>query len=647
MKKKMIQLLIGSLLVISLSACGNDMAMGSEEVFGSEEQMKMLSNEDSDNGETKALSEPIIRDGKEVSYEDLKSEVELYLLPSTYDALYVLDHEGNPLGQFDERDFWQKMENRGYDFHTASIFGISEGVLYLELGGRMDDQYQENVYAVDLNTYDVVTLWQSTQEQEYGGGELYRGKLYIKMQDRYNEDAGEVIFLKDQDTFSFTQSANEPESFYKTLRSIDNQEYYIIDHQETYIPVFTSGHTSYVACLDHYGYVIVKENDRLCRIMKDGTILPLKIDSTDSYIVEFDQDCVLYRCNQGSGEDGYYVYDLKKEQVNKLTSMNKSDDFYGMKDQKAYFVEEKASDFGQQEYVFYQCDLQLDQRKDLFPINAVPGMKGLNPGVYQVINDRVFYVGFENGKLVMMYRDLNAPEQVQNTGCTLALLNAFSCGTVERLSNTVGGKKIYVEGFQVDERFPQASKINTNLRKRMEKDITDENERKGSALISKCPTNYQSKSIYVSDVRILNGKYLCVDYEGTVEDSVTYYDFGYEILFDLESGEELTMKDFYQGTEEEFKDFVANIVQEEECADAQARASSDDCTTPAYNNDADKVYNEVHDQVGFDSYIKFNEDGVYIIYDSDTLIWGRGNINSWGYYDVFISYQDLLGRPKL
>jgi len=639
MKKKMIQLLIGVLLVISLSACGNAMALGSEEVFGSEEQMEMLSNEDSDNGETKALSEPIIRDGKEVSYEDLKSEVELYLLPSAYDAVYVLDHEGNPLGQFDVRDFWQKMENSGYDFHAASILGISEGVLYLELGGRMDDQYQENVYAVDLNTYDVVTLWQSTQEQEYGGGELYRGKLYIKMQDRYNEDAGEVIFLKDQDTFSFTQSANEPESFYKTLRSIDNQEYYIIDHQETYIPVFTSGHTSYVACLDHYGYVIVKENDRLCRIMKDGTILPLKIDSTDSYIVEFDQDCVLYRCNQGSGEDGYYVYDLKKEQVNKLTSMNKSDGFYGMKDQKAYFVEEKASDFGQQEYVFYQCDLQLDQRKDLFPINAVPGMKGLNPGVYQVINDRVFYVGFENGKLVMMYRDLNAPEQVQNTGCTLALLNAFSCGTVERLSNTVGGKKIYVEGFQVDERFPQASKINTNLRKRMEKDITDENERKGSALISQCPTNYQSKSIYVSDVRILNGKYLCVDYEGTVEDSVTYYDFGYEILFDLESGEELTMKDFYQGTEEEFKDFVANIVQEEECADAQARASSDDCTTPAYNNDADKVYNEVHDQVGFDSYIKFNEDGVYIIYDGDTMIWGD--------YDAFISYQDLLGRPKL
>lgn len=196
---------------------------------------------------------------------------------------------------------------------------------------------------------------------------------------------------------------------------------------------------------------------------------------------------------------------------------------------------------------------------------------------------------------------------VQYTDQTFAERRKYQYGTVNSyIIKSDDDRMIRMEGFQLDEKYsPNASKINEKLKE------TDVEELEKSALFFKCPSKYNSKSVEVRDVRILNGQYLLIDHEGNVENDVTGYLFGYELVFDLKSGEKLTIRDFFQGTEEDFKILVAETVQK----------------------------NDAYDQAGFDSYIKFESEGVFIIYDGDSLIWNE--------YDAFISYKDLLGRTEL
>ena len=222
---------------------------------------------------------------------------------------------------------------------------------------------------------------------------------------------------------------------------------------------------------------------------------------------------------------------------------------------------------------------------------------------------------------------------VQYTDQTFAERRKYQYGTVNSyIIKSDDDRMIRMEGFQLDEKYsPNASKINEKLKE------TDVEELEKSALFFKCPSKYNSKSVEVRDVRILNGQYLLIDHEGNVENDVTGYLFGYELVFDLKSGEKLTIRDFFQGTEEDFKILVAETVQREKYAEVKAWEEANPGKQPLYT--IDEIYNDAYDQAGFDSYIKFESEGVFIIYDGDSLIWNE--------YDAFISYKDLLGRTEL
>ena len=140
----------------------------------------------------------------------------------------------------------------------------------------------------------------------------------------------------------------------------------------------------------------------------------------------------------------------------------------------------------------------------------------------------------------------------------------------------------------------------------------------------------------VNKVDILWNQYLTIDYSGY------WYGGGahgmpssYQRLFDLTTGEELTLKDIYQGSEKSFKQLVAEKTKEDFLSYEEGYA-------PYFAEDADMVYEEAYEYAGLTSLnIMFYETGISVLYAPYEM----GPYAS-GFIDVFISYEELLGQSK-
>ena len=141
----------------------------------------------------------------------------------------------------------------------------------------------------------------------------------------------------------------------------------------------------------------------------------------------------------------------------------------------------------------------------------------------------------------------------------------------------------------------------------------------------------------VSAVRIINNKYLAVDMGGY------WYAGGAhgmplraQHMFDLETGEEKTIVDFYTLSNDDFKALVAYKTKED-------FLSYTDGESPYFAADADTVFDQAYEYADLDGgTVDFAEDGIYYYYPPYEM-----GPYAAGYIDVFISYEELLGRKDL
>ena len=105
-------------------------------------------------------------------------------------------------------------------------------------------------------------------------------------------------------------------------------------------------------------------------------------------------------------------------------------------------------------------------------------------------------------------------------------------------------------------------------------------------------------------------------------------------FFDLTTGQRLGIKDFYKGTEEEFKDLIASKVKEDyekEGKDYYYFAES-----------ADEAYTQAYESAALDDRAVFTEDGLdFLFYPYDIGPYASGFIT------MHVPYEELLGRSTL
>ncbi len=138
-------------------------------------------------------------------------------------------------------------------------------------------------------------------------------------------------------------------------------------------------------------------------------------------------------------------------------------------------------------------------------------------------------------------------------------------------------------------------------------------------------------------MQILNEKYLTVDYSGYWYAGGAHgMPYMNQRLFDLSTGEEKTLQDFYRGSSKDFKKLIATKTKED-------YLSYPENESPYFAGDADTVYQQAYD---------------YALLDKGNLIFGKDGIDYYyppydmgpyasGYIFIHISYQELLGRPEL
>ncbi|MBO7530550.1 MAG: hypothetical protein J6T50_01960, partial [Lachnospiraceae bacterium] len=151
------------------------------------------------------------------------------------------------------------------------------------------------------------------------------------------------------------------------------------------------------------------------------------------------------------------------------------------------------------------------------------------------------------------------------------------------------------------------------------------------------PTFYQvTTSFEIDSVSIIDDRYLTVDMSGFWYGggAAGYYPRAY-YLFDLETGEILSINDFYTGTEKEFIELVAKKTVEN-------FLTFDEYSSPYYGSNEDEVYSDAKSFVSFGGLIRFTDEGIYYCFLPDEVA-----VYQVDHVEIFIPYEELLGRETL
>ena len=97
-----------------------------------------------------------------------------------------------------------------------------------------------------------------------------------------------------------------------------------------------------------------------------------------------------------------------------------------------------------------------------------------------------------------------------------------------------------------------------------------------------------------------------------------------------------TLADFYDGSDESFRKLVADKTVED-------FESYDEGMSPYFASDSEEIYKQAYESVSLEKCIvTFKNDGIYVSYPPYVM-----GPYAAGYIDIFISYEELLGRHIL
>ena len=563
---------------------------------------------------------------------------------------YFIDENGNPASGVDWKATTERLREKGQNFTDAVVQAIDGSVVYCYRYETVGNGYRYRVYAVDTSSDETMPLWTSDEGWWLESIDFYQGKLYVTAQGE-NFQKEEAVFVKDPEAFTFQSEKSNLDSFLNAVKGY-NLTVYSTETEQRW------GSCSLTRVLEETGYVIGYRDNRYVKISADGTVDELPGMPKDyAYVRAYDSQYVIYSAeNEGSGLNVWYLTDLTAGKTEKLMDGGDGLSILAYQDGKLYYSETDEKGFVLVKNTIYQMDVRDKSKKALYEMESVPGATEVSPGTawFQILGGQIYFVKPLEDQLTWVRAEFDGNQaSFRDLGLSVGEKNAFRYGTViydMSVDNCpfcgVALEKTYEEAFQLDEsQSGYAGQINATLRGHLygtgegqggeySQEPTDEfcqdHQENPTAW---CETTEET----VSNVRILNDRYLAVDY------SEYWYGGGVhgfpgmgQYLFDLTTGEELTIQDFYSGTEDAFKRLVAEKTQEDFRTYKTYKSES-----PYFAQDEAEVYQEAYDNVSLDTAnVTFEENGVYYNF----MPYEMGPYSS-GLISVFISYQDLLGRP--
>ena len=653
MKKRIVMSLLLGLSIFMLASCGevSDVTEEDEEI---EEEQDEEEDEDEEPGDDE-------QDPEAEPVEEALGTVYAISKYSSSENIYLFDEDGNPASSITRTelakgvndDFKEYIETTD-GIAKSSLMAYGDGFFFFEdvIQDESTEKYMNRIYAKRADDSVVYIIWYESTDLSITAIDYYDGKLYIDHTEGYDENSrvkgyDESVFVYAPDRDAFEDVNNDIEDMLDVINK--NGVYPRASRINS-----TSQSSCYSRTVDETGYLLLYSQDQGYQIInKKGKVQNIKLPEDASFVEYYDAGHVFYL----EWDDSYSkatacFYNINTEENTAITDGRYPISTLGRYGDKYYFSIDRSDDYGLTHNYIYEFDAEDEMTNLLYDVEKTPGTT-IIPGTqtFTIAGDNIYFLGVDNGDETWMRFSLtDGSSTVYNTGVVEKHLDLFDIGSIGYMSNTGAcpdcGTPIemnYCEYLEIDDSLSKyADDINEYLRTAAENAVVIEDGVLGEGETcedhQEHPSWYQiTDEISVASAEIIDDRYLAVNMSGY------WYAGGahgmpsrFQYLFDLETGEVKNLTDFYEGSEEEFKELIAEKTKED-------YLSYEYYGNPYFAMDENEAYEEALGYVSLTAAsADFTQDGIYYYYPPYMM----GPYAS-GYIDVFVSYEDLLGRPTL
>ncbi|WP_026508244.1 RsiV family protein [Butyrivibrio sp. MC2013] len=656
MKKKSLigKMMIMILLTASLAGCGNAKKPDNSQNFAGG---KPLSGDDSSKEASDDSTEEVREEAEDESaaVEDDASDGSnpgdnIYLKEQySSEEICIVDQTGDLQGYYKSDDIKKIFKDNNSIYVPEDFYLEHDGILYYT--AYEDGNYGNNaIFAIDPVSSEMSKVFDLGDNVYLDCFDYYNGRICMSLligEYGTRREYSNYTIIPSDSASSFEISEDHSlDAFCDALSDYDYSYYRSRNNREAFERV-----------LDEVGYFIKGRDDDYFMIRADGSADMVKgIPSVNGHIESYDSHNIIYvEQNDNYKDIAIYNIDCETGDCRALDIDMGGYEFAAFEDGILYYILTDDSEYGMPVRELHAYNMESASDKVLCKGSKKPGTQYLTALDTLIVNSgKVFYKDYEGGSLGWYMADLSNGElDPVRLDISLSQIDTFNYGTVDHISRTekcpycgTPLDKAYAEILVLsDDISPKAGEINAAIREHMEKSTApdpnwdeylseDECEGHLEAPVIYCTTNDYN----ISKVRILDDRYLTVDIDGYWFGGGAHgYPSRDQMIFDLQSGVEVTLADFYKGSEEDFKALVATKVQE----DLKSYEADDFEGSPYFSTDTEAIYN--------DAYESANMENVYIDENGVTAYFYPYELGAYaaGFIDIPVSFEELLGRDCL
>ncbi len=419
----------------------------------------------------------------------------------------------------------------------------------------------------NLDGSNMETLLEETIDQFSNATvDFYQDKIYIT-ENTYGEDGEE----------HFTQTTYVKDGSGKYMKEGVDDEPFAKFNDQGYSVIFANrseynyGNYTVPYCMKQFGYIIMRnvEENTLGIFDENGALQKsVAFPPSDSGIEYAYGENIVYHVTSDDATD-MVIYNLREEK--EVARIKEENDLYSsilqLDANNLFYYTSQSIDLRSTHFTVYQYNIQDQTSKIMFETESKPGMDSAYfPGIanFCVGNGSCYYIDNSNHDLNWYRYDLGRGEIV-DLGVSVMHADVLDYGTItpSRMEKQcpICGIDVfegYKEKYRLNDDVPNADIINQKLEENdqnynmeMPSDevITEEHEMHGEDYY---PKQYQEHAI--DTVKKIKSHYLEIGYSDYYYYGGAHGQSAYEYyLFDLNTGEQKTITDFYQGTEADFK----------------------------------------------------------------------------------------------
>ena len=553
---------------------------------------------------------------------------------ASIDTMFLIDKNGEKKSDLSE--IIQNIEQNGMRSDNESLFYYQfiNGILFFRFYSA--DSPIDGYYALDIANCKTskIICDEYTDYIDY-----YNGKLYLGSDNMYEKDTEYAFSVSDD--FSFVP---EETNLQKILD-------YTVEYRIAQAPYCVySRHTGFSIsrALNEFGFVIGSRfnngKKEFIKIFPDGTNEEIKeLYDKECGIIYYDKDTIIL----ASGDldtieyaKDIYTYDLKNKSLKHILNIDDKS-IIQFSDNKLFLRGKgKAGSL-------YVYDFEKETETLIYKYEEKLGTFIYSNYQYQIINGNIFVCDIENAELrwyrIDAYEDTYKAVDIE---CHIDSVPAYKIGTVIPYNSETNcpfcGNKVQDSSYELfqlsDEYSEHTSKINEMLKKKKDQFLNDHSE-------IECYIEDDSDCAYhqdfdadreesLSEAIIYNSRFLTVtmNYWWFAGGPHGFYHSDIYI-FDLSTGEELGIKNFYPGTETDFKALIGEKIKED----------YNDCPEHYGDRSIDDSYDGAYSLASFDSTsIRYYDDHITYCFD----VYEMGTYAD-GEYRVDVTYEELNGHSTL